>query len=155
MISLVVLGADLGEDGELAGERGSARACSACGIAIVPSEISTWRMPSSRSHATSPSTRPSRSAISVSVPPSTTGTLVRAVARELRLEVGGDQRRAPAELDEVDARPATSIRPVDLGDRQALVEHVGEAPLARLGAALGEVEEAGQRRATATGRRRP
>ena len=41
--------------------------------AIVPSETSTWRRPSSRSQAISPSTRPWRIASSVSVPPSTTG----------------------------------------------------------------------------------
>src|SRR3954468_20071031 len=40
---------------------------------MVPSETSTCDRPSSRSHATRGSTRPSRMAISVSVPPSTTG----------------------------------------------------------------------------------
>ena len=42
-------------------------------MATVPSETSTWRMPSSRSHAIRPSTRPCMIASSVSVPPSTTG----------------------------------------------------------------------------------
>src|SRR3954451_22673229 len=42
-------------------------------IVIVPSETSTWSMRSSRSHLTSPSTRPWVMASSVSVPPRTTG----------------------------------------------------------------------------------
>src|SRR5262249_41140945 len=69
--------------------------------------------------------------------------VVGAVARELRLEVLGDQRGAPAELDDVDRGARDLHQPVDLGAGQALVEDVGEPALARLVAALGEVEEPG------------
>ena len=73
-------------------------------------------------------------ASSVSVPPQHDRDAVRAVALELRLEVAGGQRGAPAELDEVDGVAGDLDHPVDLGDRQPAVEHVRDALLARLGA---------------------
>ncbi len=67
----------------------------------------------------------------------------RGVALELGLQIGGDERRAPAELDDVDAVAGDLEQPVDLGHRQAPVDHVGDAVLARLGGPRGNVEEAG------------
>ncbi len=42
--------------------------------------------------------------------------LVLGVARELRLEVARDERRAPAELDDVDGRAGDLEQAVDLGE---------------------------------------
>ena len=109
----------------------------------MPSETSTWRRPSSRSQAIRPSTRPWRIAISVSVPPSTTGMPCGGVALELGPQVGGHERRAPAELDDVDEPAGDLQQAVHLRDRQAPVDHVGDAVLARLDRARGDVEEAG------------
>src|ERR1700740_1409760 len=67
---------------------------------------------------------------------------VRRIARELRREVRADERRAPAELDDVHARARDLEQAIDLGDRQAAIDHVRQPPLARLGRALGDVEEA-------------
>ena len=72
------------------------------------------------SQATSRRRGPSRIAISVSVPPSTTGIAVRAVARELGLEVAGDQRGAPAELDDVDGVAGDLHQAVDLASDRPL-----------------------------------
>ena len=66
---------------------------------------------------------------------------VRPVALELGLEVAGRQRGAPAELDDVDRVAGDLDQAVDLGHRQALVEHVGDAVLARLDGAIGEIEQ--------------
>ena len=68
---------------------------------------------------------------------------LRGVALELGLEVGAHERRAPAELDDVDALARDLQQAVDLRDRQSAVDHVRQPPLARLGRALGDVEEAG------------
>ncbi len=65
------------------------------------------------------------------------------VALELGLQVGADERRAPAELDDVDAVAGDLQQAVDLGDRQPPVDHVGDAVLARLGRPRRDVEEAG------------
>src|ERR1700751_5257006 len=67
---------------------------------------------------------------------------VRRVALELRREVRADERRPPAELDDVDPRTRALEQAVDLGGRQAAIDHVRQPPLARLGRALGDVEEA-------------
>ena len=120
----------------------SSRLTSASSV-IVPSEISTWRRPSSRSHAISPSTRPWRIAISVSVPPSTTGIPWLDVALELGLQVGAHERRAPAELDDVDAVAGDLQQAVDIGHRQPPVDHVGDAVLARLRRPRRDVQKAG------------
>ncbi len=80
-------------------------------------------------------------ASSVSVPPSTSGISWLAVALELRLEVAGRQRRAPAELDQIDERAGDLDQPLDLGHRQTAVEHVGDTLLAGLGAPSREVEK--------------
>ena len=71
------------------------------------------------------------------------GYPVRGVALELGLQVGAHQRGAPAELDHVHAAPCHLQQAIDVGDRQAAVDHVGESPLAWLGRALGYVQEAG------------
>jgi hypothetical protein len=47
---------------------------SSCGSSIEPSETSTWASPSARSHGASSPKRSCMTAISVTVPPSTTGT---------------------------------------------------------------------------------
>ena len=82
------------------------------------------------------------------------GHLGARVAAQLRLEVGGHERRSPAELDEVDAGAADLQQALRLGAREPLVEHVRQPALTRLGTSLRQVQETGQRRATSTGRRR-
>src|SRR5947209_8724679 len=69
------------------------------------------------------------------------GDAVRGVALELGAQVAGDERRAPAELDDVDAPAGDLQHAIDLGDRQPLVDHVGDARLARLARPRGDVEE--------------
>src|SRR5213076_436723 len=59
---------------------------------------------------------------------------------ELGVEILRGQRRPPAELDDVDKAAGDLDHAVDLGDREAAVQDVGEAPLARLGAAGREIE---------------
>ena len=70
---------------------------------------------------------------------------VRRVALELGLQVLRGQRGAPAELDDVDELAGDLDQAVDLGDRQAAVEDVGDALLARLGAAGREPDGHGRR----------
>ncbi len=71
------------------------------------------------------------------------GYAMRGVALQLRLQVGGHERRAPAELDDVDARAGDLQQTVHLGDRKPAVDHVRQPPLARLDGALRYVEEIG------------
>ena len=115
-----------------------------CGSSIVPSEISTCVSSSSRSQATSCSTLLLRDRQLGERAAEHDGDPVGAVAGELGVEVLGDDRRPPAELDEVDRGAGDLDQALDLGDRQAAVEHVRDPPLARLRAALREVEEGGR-----------
>ena len=115
MISLGVLGADLGEHRELAAPvaRSSSRLRSGSS-AIVPSETSTWRDAQlAAARRSSPSRRPSRSAISVSVPPSTTGTSCARVARELgsRLPVTSAVPQPSLTMSTRRPRPPSGRRP--------------------------------------------
>ncbi len=68
---------------------------------------------------------------------------MRRVALELGRQVGADERRAPAELDDVHVGARDLEQPIDLGDRQAAVDHVRDAALARLDRARGDVQEVG------------
>jgi hypothetical protein len=65
------------------------------------------------------------------------GNPVMAVALELGEQVRRRDRRAPAELDDVDAATGDLDEAVYLGQRQATVEHVRDAALTGLDAALG------------------
>ena len=76
---------------------------------------------------------------------------MRGVPLELLLQVGAHERRAPAKLDDVHALPRDLEQVVDLGDRQPAVDHVREAAYARLGGALGNVEEVGYRMVAGVG----
>src|SRR5581483_11325717 len=71
------------------------------------------------------------------------GNLVRRVAGELWLQVLAHERRPPAKLHDVHALADHLHQRVHLRDRQAPVDHVRQPPLARLGRALGYVQEAG------------
>ena len=62
---------------------------------------------------------------------------VLAITRELGLQVPGGHGGPPSELDEVDVVAGHLHQPVDLGDRQAAVEHMSDALLAGLRGALG------------------
>ena len=109
--------------------------------AIVPSEISTWREPELA--------QPRDQAIDATLadrelgerPAEHHGDAVVGVARELGLEVGAHERRAPAELDDVDDLPGDLEQPVDVGERHPAIDHVGDAVLARLDRAGGDVEK--------------
>ena len=68
---------------------------------------------------------------------------VRRIALELRPQVRADERRAPAELHDVDDLAGDLEHAVDLGDREASVDHMRDAVLARLRRARRDVEEAG------------
>src|SRR5437588_10894923 len=70
------------------------------------------------------------------------GDVVGRVALELRAQVRSDERGAPTELDDVDARARDLEQAVDLRDREALVDHVRQAAVARLDRTLGNVEKA-------------
>ena len=71
------------------------------------------------------------------------GDPVGRVAIELGAQVGRDQRRAPAQLDDVDAAARDLEQVVDLGHRQAPIDHVRQPPLARLRRARRDVKESG------------
>ena len=59
--------------------------------------------------------------------------------------MAADVGRAPAELHEVDVGAGQVEQRLQRGDRQAPVDHVGDPPRARLGGALGQGQEVGQR----------
>jgi hypothetical protein len=69
------------------------------------------------------------------------GRLERPVQRNLLLQVVGDVRRPPAELDNVDELAAGVEHAFDVAQVEALVDDVGQAFRARLAGALGQVEE--------------
>src|SRR4029077_1417309 len=68
---------------------------------------------------------------------------VRLIALQLGSEVGAHHSRPPPQLDHVDAITGHLEQAVDRRHRQASVDHMRQSPLARLGGALGDVEEAG------------
>ena len=65
------------------------------------------------------------------------------VPLQLGRQVGADQSGAPAELYDVDAPPRHLEQALHLRHREAAVDHVREAALARLGRAGWDVEEVG------------
>src|SRR5262249_11687706 len=67
---------------------------------------------------------------------------MRLVALQLGREVRAYNGRSPAELDHVHAIAGHLQQAVHLRHRQAPVDHMRESPLARLGRALGDVQEA-------------
>src|SRR6202034_4504207 len=68
---------------------------------------------------------------------------VRAEQLELRLQVGGHERGAPAELDYVHAVAGDLEHPGRLSQRQPPVDDMGDAVIAWLGRPRRDVEEAG------------
>src|SRR5690349_19872698 len=67
--------------------------------------------------------------------------LERAIERDLLLEVVGDVRRPPTELDDVDELTGGVEHAFDVAQVQALVDDVGQAFGARLAGALGQVKK--------------